>query len=176
MIKLPYPSRRPPNERWTAKWVTLEIEIVFTALISVPVTSSMRSDETTKKATTQPANFTTTRTIKIPSTIHRARPSLFTAQRGIWRDNYSDEPGQYQSARSDEDRRMLPHRDRVPLGRQHVPVDLRVARRAQRGHGTVESIALLAGHDRTATTESVYRHEIRPALIQGAEVMDKIFG
>jgi hypothetical protein len=31
------------------------------------------------------------------------------------------------------------------------------------------------GHDRTATTESVYRHEIRPALTQGAEVMDKIF-
>ena len=40
----------------------------------------------------------------------------------------------------------------------------------------VESIAMLAGHDRTATTESVYRHEIRPALTQGAEVMDKIFG
>jgi Phage integrase family len=39
----------------------------------------------------------------------------------------------------------------------------------------VESIALLAGHDRTATTESVYRHEIRPALTQGAEMMDKIF-
>jgi integrase len=40
----------------------------------------------------------------------------------------------------------------------------------------VESIALLAGHDRTATTESVYRHEIRPALTHGAEVMDKVFG
>ena len=40
----------------------------------------------------------------------------------------------------------------------------------------VENIALLVGHDRTATTESVYRHEIRPALTQGAEVMDKIFG
>jgi len=39
----------------------------------------------------------------------------------------------------------------------------------------VESIALLAGHDRTATTELVYRHEIRPALTQGAEVMDRIF-
>jgi integrase len=39
----------------------------------------------------------------------------------------------------------------------------------------VENIALLAGHDRTATTELVYRHEIRPALTQGAEVMDKIF-
>jgi site-specific recombinase XerD len=37
----------------------------------------------------------------------------------------------------------------------------------------VESIALLAGHERSATTESVYRHEIRPALTQGAEVMDK---
>ena len=40
----------------------------------------------------------------------------------------------------------------------------------------VESIALLAGHDRTATTELVYRHEIRPALTQGAEVMDTVFG
>jgi integrase len=40
----------------------------------------------------------------------------------------------------------------------------------------VESIALLVGHDRTSTTEVVYRHEIRPALTQGAEVMDKIFG
>jgi integrase len=28
----------------------------------------------------------------------------------------------------------------------------------------VESIALLAGHDRSTTTESVYRHEIRPVL------------
>jgi integrase len=40
----------------------------------------------------------------------------------------------------------------------------------------VESIALLAGHDRTSTTELVYRHELRPALTQGAEVMDKVFG
>ena len=40
----------------------------------------------------------------------------------------------------------------------------------------VESIALLAGHEHSATTESVYRHEIRPTLTQGAEVMDKIFG
>ena len=39
----------------------------------------------------------------------------------------------------------------------------------------VENIALLVGHDRTATTDPVYRHEIRPALTQGAEVMDKVF-
>jgi len=32
----------------------------------------------------------------------------------------------------------------------------------------VEGITLLAGHARTATTESVYRHGIRPALTQGA--------
>jgi integrase len=31
----------------------------------------------------------------------------------------------------------------------------------------VESIALLVGHDRTATTELVYRHEIRPAPTRG---------
>jgi integrase len=39
----------------------------------------------------------------------------------------------------------------------------------------VEKIAPLVGHDRTATTESVYRHQIRPALTHGAEVMDEIF-
>lgn len=38
----------------------------------------------------------------------------------------------------------------------------------------VESIALLAGHGRTRTTELAYRREIRPALNQGAEVVDKI--
>ena len=40
---------------------------------------------------------------------------------------------------------------------------------------SVEGIALLVGHDPSATTETVYRHEIRPALTEGAEVMDKIF-
>jgi hypothetical protein len=40
----------------------------------------------------------------------------------------------------------------------------------------VEKIAPLVGHYLTATTESVYRHQIRPALTHGAEVMDKIFG
>jgi hypothetical protein len=39
----------------------------------------------------------------------------------------------------------------------------------------VEAIALLAGHNQTATTELVYRHQIVPALTRGAEVMDQIF-
>jgi len=44
-------------------------------------------------------------------------------------------------------------------------------------HGVpVEAIALLAGHNQTATTELVYRHQIVPVLTRGAEVMDQIFG
>jgi integrase len=64
------------------------------------------------------------------------------------------------------------------LGEDWVPRELRhtfVSVMSANGV-PAESIALLVGHDRTATTESVYRHEIRPALTQGAEVMDKIFG
>jgi hypothetical protein len=41
---------------------------------------------------------------------------------------------------------------------------------------SVEAIALLAGHNQTATTELIYRHQIVPALTRGAEVMDEIFG
>jgi hypothetical protein len=48
--------------------------------------------------------------------------------------------------------------------------------KAPQGRSGRPSKSLLVGHDRTATTESVYRHEIRPALTQGAEVMDKVFG
>jgi len=61
--------------------------------------------------------------------------------------------------------------DWVPRELKHTFVSVMSASGAP-----LESIALRVGHDRTATTESVYRHEIRPALTQGAEVMDKIFG
>jgi integrase len=39
----------------------------------------------------------------------------------------------------------------------------------------LEEIARLVGHSSTHVTETVYRHEIRPALTEGAVVMDKIF-
>jgi integrase len=39
----------------------------------------------------------------------------------------------------------------------------------------VEEIARLVGHSTTATTESVYRRELRPVISTGAEVMDTIF-
>ena len=39
----------------------------------------------------------------------------------------------------------------------------------------VEEIAHLAGHASSRTTETIYRHEFRPVITTGAEVMDKIF-
>jgi integrase len=39
----------------------------------------------------------------------------------------------------------------------------------------VEEIARLAGHSSSRTTEVAYRHELRPALTAGAEVMDTVF-
>ena len=42
-------------------------------------------------------------------------------------------------------------------------------------HGVrIEDISDLMGHSGTTVTETVYRHEIRPALTTGATVMDKI--
>ncbi|WP_240197638.1 tyrosine-type recombinase/integrase [Nonomuraea lactucae] len=39
----------------------------------------------------------------------------------------------------------------------------------------LEDIARLVGHSGTAVTETVYRKQIRPVLLQGAEAMDRIF-
>jgi integrase len=40
----------------------------------------------------------------------------------------------------------------------------------------VEEIARLAGRSSSRTTETIYRKELRPVLVKGAEVMDQIFG
>lgn len=40
----------------------------------------------------------------------------------------------------------------------------------------IEHIARLVGHTSTAVTETVYRQQIRPVIVEGAEVMDRIFG
>lgn len=39
----------------------------------------------------------------------------------------------------------------------------------------VEEIAHLAGHASSRTTETIYRHELRPVITTGADVMDTIF-
>jgi integrase len=43
------------------------------------------------------------------------------------------------------------------------------------GDMPIEQISRLAGHSETATTETVYRHQIRPVALHGAEAMDRIF-
>jgi integrase len=39
----------------------------------------------------------------------------------------------------------------------------------------IEQIARLVGHTSTAVTETVYRQQIRPVIVDGAEAMDRIF-
>jgi integrase len=39
----------------------------------------------------------------------------------------------------------------------------------------LEKIADLCGHSGTTVTEKVYRHQLRPVLLDGAVVMDRIF-
>jgi integrase len=40
---------------------------------------------------------------------------------------------------------------------------------------TLEEIAELCGHAGTQVTEAVYRHQLRPVLLNGAVAMDRIF-
>jgi integrase len=75
-------------------------------------------------------------------------------------------------------RSFRPITEAAGLGRNWSPRELRhtfVSLLSAQGV-PVESIALLAGHKQTATTELVYRLQIVPALTRGAEVMDEIFG
>jgi integrase len=44
------------------------------------------------------------------------------------------------------------------------------------GEVPVEEIARLTGHSDTRTTEIIYRHELRPVIRTGAEVMDRLLG
>lgn len=39
----------------------------------------------------------------------------------------------------------------------------------------MEEIARLAGHSSSRTTETIYRHELRPVITTGADVMAKMF-
>jgi integrase len=39
----------------------------------------------------------------------------------------------------------------------------------------IEQISRLVGHSGTATTETIYRRQIRPVIVSGADLMDRIF-
>ncbi len=54
----------------------------------------------------------------------------------------------------------------TPREMQHSLSDARVP---------IEDIARLCGHSGTAVTEQVYRHQIRPVIVEGALAMESIF-
>jgi integrase len=39
----------------------------------------------------------------------------------------------------------------------------------------IEQISRLVGHSGTTTTETIYRKQIRPVIVHGADAMDRIF-
>jgi integrase len=63
------------------------------------------------------------------------------------------------------------------LGDEWVPRELRHTFVSIMSAGGVpaEEIARLTGHQKTSTTEVVYRRELRPVIATGAEIMDRIF-
>jgi len=63
------------------------------------------------------------------------------------------------------------------LGQQWAPRELRhtFVSLLSANDITLEDIARLVGHSGRAVTERVYRHEIRPSLAKGAELMDHLF-
>ncbi|WP_424534439.1 tyrosine-type recombinase/integrase [Sphaerisporangium viridialbum] len=64
----------------------------------------------------------------------------------------------------------LPAREWTPREMRHSFVSL-----LSDGGVPLEDIARLVGHSGTAVTETVYRKQIRPILLGGAQVMDRIF-
>ena len=63
------------------------------------------------------------------------------------------------------------------IGESWAPRDLRhtfVSIMSALGEVPVEEIARLTGHSDSRTTETVYRHELRPVIRTGAEVMDRV--
>ena len=39
----------------------------------------------------------------------------------------------------------------------------------------IEQISRLVGHSSTTTTETIYREQIGPVIVHGADIMDRIF-
>jgi len=67
---------------------------------------------------------------------------------------------------------------KAKIGEDWAPRDMRhtfVSLLSDNGMA-IEEISHLVGHSSTNVTETVYRHELRPVITTGAEVMDKLFG
>lgn len=66
---------------------------------------------------------------------------------------------------------------RAGIGENWTPRELRhtfVSLLSDNGMA-IEEISRLMGHSSTNVTETVYRHELRPVITTGAEVMDRLF-
>jgi integrase len=63
------------------------------------------------------------------------------------------------------------------IGDRWTPRELRHSFVSVMSHAgmATEEIARLVGHSNSRTTEVVYRHELRPVIRSGAEIMNKIF-
>lgn len=65
------------------------------------------------------------------------------------------------------------------IGEDWAPRDLRhtfVSIMSAHGDVPVEEIARLTGHSDIRTTETVYRHDMRPVIRTGARIMDRLLG
>jgi integrase len=125
------------------------------------------------------------RSLELPRTARTALQELWVAQQAerraagdLWQEHglvFTTSTGTALAA--GHVRRMF--RDvckRAGIGEDWTPRELRhsfVSLMADRGI-TTEEISRLVGHSSTRTTEVVYRHELRPVLRTGAEVMDMI--
>jgi integrase len=63
------------------------------------------------------------------------------------------------------------------VAEQWTPRDLRHSFVSVLSHSgmPIEEISRLVGHNSTEVTETVYRHQIRPVLLAGAEAMNDVF-
>ena len=63
------------------------------------------------------------------------------------------------------------------VGRSDIAVRPSPARstRASGAGVSIERVSRLVGHSGTTTTETIYRKQIRPVIVHGADVMDRIF-
>ena len=67
-------------------------------------------------------------------------------------------------------RRALDPREWTPRELRHSFVSL-----LSDAEVPIEHISRLVGHSSTTTTETIYRKQIRPVIVHGADVMDRIF-
>lgn len=161
------------------QWLPVTVAGFDHEMLAVFVWRSVRVHGETKTETSR-------RSLELPRTARAALEAQWAAQQEerraagqLWADHglvFTTSTGSSLSAGNV--RRMF--RDvckRAGLGEAWTPRELRHSFVSLMSHHgiTTEEISHLVGHSSTRTTEVVYRHELRPVLRTGAQVMDEIF-